>query len=110
MSATRKPRAPRTWAYRLWKLMHDEHGLLLLESELQEIVDVVLAMGPDERPKPPTFKQKVLQVHPGAWLQDNRASTPDCRFTVWGNRKWNARPLGSGATQNQAWANAEKGI
>ena len=31
---------PEPWGYDLWKLMRDEHGLTLLESELHEIVRI----------------------------------------------------------------------
>lgn len=38
MTAPEPPRTPETYAWPLWKHLHQEHGLLLLESEIHEII------------------------------------------------------------------------
>lgn len=38
------------WGFKLWQHLHQNHGLILCESELQEIVRLACALGEDEKP------------------------------------------------------------
>jgi hypothetical protein len=42
--ATDEDEIPKPWGYELWRHLHDEHGLTLLEGELQEIVMLANAL------------------------------------------------------------------